>query len=128
MPWIELHASALRQLATNTAIVSVLVFLMSIATPLQRVRPNTHRLLMGLAFGLAAVASMNAPVMEIDGTLVDIKTVVMTLAGAYLAWPAALLAGLIAAAYRLWGAGGTGAGRGSAGRGGLCGAARREVG
>ena len=109
MPWIELHASALRQLATNTAIVSVLVFLMSIATPLQRVRPNTHRLLMGLAFGLAAVASMNAPVMEIDGTLVDIKTVVMTLAGAYLAWPAALLAGLIAAAYRLWGAGGTGA-------------------
>ena len=109
MPWIELHASALRQLATNTAIVSVLVFLMSIATPLQRLRPRTHRLLMGVAFGLAAIASMKAPVMEIGGVLVDIKTVVMTLAGAYLAWPAALLAAVIAAAYRVWGAGGTGA-------------------
>ena len=109
MPWIELHASALRQLATNTAIVSVLVFLMSASTPLQRVRPNAHRLLMGLSFGLAAIASMKVPVMEIGGVLVDIKTVVMTLAGAYLAWPAALLAGLIAAAYRVWGAGGTGA-------------------
>ncbi len=109
MPWIELHAGALRQLATNTAIVSVLVFLMSIATPLQKVRPNTHRLLMGLAFGLAAIASMNVPVMEVGGVLVDIKTVIMTLAGAYLAWPAALLAGLIGAAYRVWGAGGTGA-------------------
>ncbi len=109
MPWIELHASALRQLATNTAIVSVLVFLMSISMPLQRSRPNIHHLLMGLAFGLAAIASMNVPVMEVSGVLVDIKTVVMTLAGAYLAWPAALLSGLIAAAYRLWGAGGAGA-------------------
>ena len=113
MSWIELHAGALRQLATNTAIVSLLVLLMGTAMPLQRLRPTMHRVLMGVSFGLAAVVSMNVPVMEIEGTLIDIKSVIMTLAGAYLAWPAALLAGLIAAAYRVWLAGGTGANAGA---------------
>ena len=109
MHWFDLHADALRQLATNTAIVSLLVLLKSLLTPLARVRPRMHQAILGAAFGLAAVASMRAPVMVVEGTLIDIKTVIMTLAGAYLSWPAALLGGLIASAYRLWGAGGTGA-------------------
>ena len=70
----------------------------------RRVRPAVN----GLAFGALAVVLMVARIHVSDGVFVDARAVPIALIALVEGWPAALLAALVAACYRVW-LGGTGA-------------------
>lgn len=70
----------------------------------RRVRPAVN----GLAFGALAVVLMVARIHVSDGVFVDARAVPIALIALVEGWPAALLAALVAAVYRVW-LGGTGA-------------------
>ncbi|MBL8349234.1 MAG: response regulator [Burkholderiaceae bacterium] len=104
-----LNPLLLRELGTNAGLISVLVLLTSLSQPLARRSPRLQRLALGAVYGLAAVLAMLAPVPLSPGVLVDSKTVVLALAGAFLSWPAAAIAAALACAWRGLAVGGIGA-------------------
>lgn len=69
---------------------------------------------LGLCFGLGAVIAMTTPLQITQGVFIDARAVVLTLAGPFGGFIAALVAVLVCGAYRLW-LGGVGAGPGVAG-------------
>lgn len=74
----------------------------------------TRSALQGIVFGTGAIVAMTWPAHVADGVIIDTRSAIITLAGAFAGGPAGLLAGAIAAAYRFW-IGGTGAPVGAAG-------------
>jgi len=76
--------------------------------------PHAHKLVNGLLFGLMAVIAMNLPVVVQPCVQVDLRNLVIFLAGPFCVPAAALLAGAAGAGYRLYlGGAGTFAGVGS---------------
>lgn len=70
--------------------------------------PALKRWLHAPVFAMGTVAAMLSPAHLADGIIVDTRCVIVALAGAFVGWPAALVAGLAGAIYRL-GLGGAGA-------------------
>jgi len=68
----------------------------------------------GVVFGSGAMVAMMSPARIWDGMLIDARALIVGFAAAFGGWPAALVALLIAATYRLW-LGGAGAMPGAAG-------------
>ncbi|WP_198598390.1 GGDEF domain-containing protein [Mangrovicella endophytica] len=66
------------------------------------------RLLEGLIFGGGAVAAMLSPALLWEGVIIDARSVIVGMAGAFAGPAVTLIAGLLASAYRLW-LGGAGA-------------------
>lgn len=105
----------LHDIATNAGVLAALVLAYAVLSwPFEEGDPqarehrtNRRRLLCGGLFGLGAILTMNAPVQVAPGVIVDAKTVIMALAGAYLYPIGAGTALLVAGAYR-WSLGGTG--------------------
>ncbi len=58
--------------------------------------------LSGLLFGMAAVVSMMDAFPVADGVIVDLRNVMVGLAGLFGGWPAALVSAGLSGAYRLW--------------------------
>lgn len=56
----------------------------------------------GMMFGCGAVIAMMAPARIGDGMMVDSRALIVGFAAAFGGWPAALMAALIGAGYRLW--------------------------
>jgi PAS domain S-box-containing protein len=105
----DLDPAFLRNLGTNTGLVSLLVLMHSAATPLRQRHEAAWRAVMGALYGLAAVGAMQAPLVVEAGVVVDAKTVILALAGAFLPVESAVLALLIAGGYRAAWIGGVGA-------------------
>lgn len=80
MALIALTFGTLERLIRNTAI-----------------RPWVH----GPVFALGTVAAMLSPASLADGIILDTRCVIVALAGAFVGWPAALMAGLAGAIYRI---------------------------
>ncbi|PWC36511.1 response regulator [Azospirillum sp. TSO35-2] len=78
------------------------------------VRRRPFVLLSGLLFGVAAAISMLDGHSAAPGVIVDLRNVMIGLAGLFGGWPAALVSAAVAAAVRLW-LGGAGAVTGVAG-------------
>ncbi|WP_449233747.1 response regulator [Azospirillum doebereinerae] len=72
--------------------------------------------LSGLLFGAAAILSMMDAFPVADGVIVDLRNVMVALAGLFGGWPAALAAAVAGSAYRLW-LGGAGVATGLIGMG-----------
>ncbi|XKH36391.1 response regulator [Azospirillum doebereinerae] len=72
--------------------------------------------LSGLLFGAAAILSMMDAFPVADGVIVDLRNVMVALAGVFGGWPAALTAAAVGSAYRLW-LGGAGVATGLIGMG-----------
>jgi diguanylate cyclase (GGDEF)-like protein/PAS domain S-box-containing protein len=105
----------LHDIATNAGVLVALVFAYAAlswpfdepdAAARER-RTNRRRLVCGLVFGFGAILTMNAPVQVAPGVIVDGKTVILALAGAYLYPLGAGAALLVAGSYR-WSVGGSG--------------------
>ena len=88
----------------NAGLIALLAVVYGAATTRSRSRHAATRaqrnslllLLGGLFFGLVGIACMMAPITLADGVILDAKTLVTALAGAYLpAWPAALAVGIV---------------------------------
>lgn len=56
----------------------------------------------GVIFGLGAIVAMLAPAKIGDGIMVDSRALIVAFAAAFGGWPAALVAALISASFRLW--------------------------
>ena len=68
----------------------------------------------GLIFGAGAMLAMLSPAEMPNGVLIDMRAIIVAFAAAFGGWPAALLAGALAALFRLW-LGGAGAASGAIG-------------
>ncbi|MCV3765074.1 diguanylate cyclase [Rhizobium sp. TRM95796] len=75
--------------------------------------PLADKLKLGVVFGLGALAVMTRPIEVDTGVYIDLRTIPISIAGLVGGWPGALVATVIAGAYRLW-LGGAGAGPGLA--------------
>ena len=64
--------------------------------------PKLGQLALGVCFGLVAALEMNHPIEPFDGLIIDLRTVPIALAGAFLSWPAAVVATLIGLAARAY--------------------------
>ena len=102
-PLLQQHADLLRDLGTNLGLMSLLVLAYALLDParLPAQAWSRRQALLGLAFGLAAVLVQLAPITLDNGLRTDARGVMLGLAGAYLPLPGALLALLVAGAYRL---------------------------
>ncbi|MBP2232784.1 PAS domain S-box-containing protein [Azospirillum agricola] len=60
------------------------------------------RLLSGVLFGAATVLSMMDAATVADGVIVDLRNVMVALAGLFGGWPAAAVSAALGGAYRLW--------------------------
>ncbi|HBH03436.1 MAG TPA: hypothetical protein DDZ42_16205 [Candidatus Rokubacteria bacterium] len=74
----------------------------------QRLAPAWAHAVHGLAFGALAVVLMIARIQVAEGVFFDARTVPVALIALVEGWPAGLVAGLVAVAYRVW-LGGSGA-------------------
>ncbi|MEF2551562.1 diguanylate cyclase [Aurantimonas sp. A2-1-M11] len=72
--------------------------------PDHSLRPWLH----GSVFALGTIAAMLSAAPLADGIIIDVRCVIVALAGAFVGWPAALLAGLAGVLFRIW-LGGVGA-------------------
>lgn len=99
----------IRDLGMNAGLIALLAVVYGAATTRSRsldpaVRSTRNGFLLflgGLLFGGVGIASMMAPIHVTAGVIMDAKTLVTALAGAYLpAWPATLAVGMIAG-YRM---------------------------
>ncbi|MFC7459626.1 putative bifunctional diguanylate cyclase/phosphodiesterase [Hydrogenophaga defluvii] len=105
----------LQNVATNAGVLVALVLVYAaLSWPFEEAdrqerarRINRRRLVCGLLFGLGAILTMNLPVTVVQGVIVDGKTVILSLAGAYLHPLGAGMALLVAGSYR-WHLGGAG--------------------
>ncbi len=88
----------------NAGLIALLAVVYGAATTRSRSRHAATRaqrnslllLLGGLFFGLVGIACMMAPITLAEGVILDAKTLVTALAGAYLpTWPAALAVGMV---------------------------------
>ncbi|QDL56558.1 EAL domain-containing protein [Rhodoferax sediminis] len=102
-------ANFLHELGSNAGLIAFLVVIFHALThastatlaPQRRMRPYKLALL-GVCFGLGTWLAMSSPLPLQKGVLVDAKTVVLGLAGAYLPLPSAAIAAAIALAYRAY--------------------------
>lgn len=97
----------LRELGTNAGLISFVVFAYAFlrgSEPLGAVEPSWQPRLRtasyGFAFGVGAGLSMLAPLSFGNGVFIDVRQAILALGGAFLAPPAALLAGVVAAVFR----------------------------
>ncbi|MET0517315.1 MAG: ATP-binding protein [Burkholderiaceae bacterium] len=92
-----------RELSANLGSLGMLAlgYVLLMQMRLQPAREHWRDWLAGALFGLAGVLVQLSPVLLAQGVRIDPRAVVLGLAGAYLPWPAALLASLPALAYRL---------------------------
>ena len=109
MPDID-SVTIIRELGINAGLIALLAVVYGLTIggsdhADERIRALRSRVMVGvcgLLFGLVAVIAMNAPLRIAPGVIVDSKTIIMALAGAFLpAWPAALCVA-IGCAYRLY--------------------------
>jgi PAS domain S-box-containing protein len=96
-------AELLKEFGANLGLMSVLLLAYALQDPvrLRQRRWSWGHVLLGLAFGLAAVLAQLSPLTLHDGLKTDARGVVLALAGAYAPPPSALLAWALASAYRL---------------------------
>ena len=92
----------LKELGINMGLMSVLVLvrgMLPLAAP-GRAAQRVVSMMSGLLFGAGTILAMQFPLAVATGVLVDAKTVVMALAGAFLPVEATLIALALACAYR----------------------------
>lgn len=92
----------------NAALLLVLVFLYDLVARFFRHQTTTFKLLTGLLLGAIAVAVMIASVRMPDGVILDTRSVVLSMGTLFYGTVPGMIAGAIAAAYRI-GLGGPGA-------------------
>jgi diguanylate cyclase (GGDEF)-like protein/PAS domain S-box-containing protein len=97
----------------NCAIILFVILAWTNFAPRREGSPLTDKLKIGLVFGLGALAVMTRPIEVDTGVYIDLRTIPISIAGLVGGWPGALVATVIAGAYRLW-LGGAGAGPGLA--------------
>ena len=75
------------------AALGLIAALSSVYARLRRVQryPRFCQLLMGVCFGLVALFEMYHPIEPFEGLIIDLRTVPIALAGAFLNWPATLV-------------------------------------
>ncbi|SMQ58647.1 PAS domain S-box-containing protein/diguanylate cyclase (GGDEF) domain-containing protein [Devosia lucknowensis] len=92
-----------RDLFASFAVVALFVAIWALSQEWIRTWPRRWRMLgAGLYMGLAAVVSMMMAVHFTVGVLFDLRSVVLGLAGLFGGPVAAVISGVIAAAYRIW--------------------------
>lgn len=98
-------ARLIHDLGVNAGLISFLVMMFSLldtsADTMTAQRRQLKHGVLGLVFGLGCVAAMQNPLQLQAGLLIDSKTVIIGLAGAFLSAPSALLALVVAALYRV---------------------------
>ncbi|WP_168199110.1 GGDEF domain-containing protein [Pseudorhodobacter turbinis] len=73
-----------------------------------RIRPFWRSIFHGMFFGAGAILVMLKPIQLGEGVIIDARAIIVGIAAAFGGWPAAILSGIIAGAYRAY-HGGTGA-------------------
>jgi len=107
MPFsFTIEHTLIHDLGVNAGLISFLVAMYSLldtsTDAVNAKRRNRRHGLLGLLFGLGCVLAMQAPLQLQPGLLVDSKTIIIGLAGAYLSAPSALIALVVAALYRAY--------------------------
>jgi PAS domain S-box-containing protein len=100
---------SLAGLALNVALLLSLTLLYGVTRPTWlRAPAGVRPLLAGVLFGLIAIAGMHVPIVIVPGVIADARAIPVVLAGPFGGPAAAIIAGLMAAAHRLF-LGGVGA-------------------
>ena len=116
------------ELVKALALLLTLCFLHGVHIRLWRQNPTAGRITSGLLFGGIAAISIFSPVIEMQGAIFDVRSVVLSMAGLFGGPVVAAIAAAMAGAARLWvGGAGTGVGLGTIALSALLGLAYRHV-
>ncbi|HAU58569.1 MAG TPA: GGDEF domain-containing protein [Comamonadaceae bacterium] len=116
------------ELVKALALLLTLCFLHGVHIRLWRQQPTAGRITSGLLFGGIAAISIFSPVIEMQGAIFDVRSVVLSMAGLFGGPVVAAIAAAMAGAARLWvGGAGTGVGLGTIALSALLGLAYRQA-